>query len=68
MDPALRKEFVLDAGKKGCTGMFWRSEPRMGATASASDWPRNGTVLHGWYVQEHPGWVRIDHPNGTECQ
>ena len=59
-----KKTFLLDAGAKGCTGMFWRREPKMSASVSASDWPRNGTVLQGWYVAEHPGWVKIDHPKG----
>ncbi|GAX77159.1 hypothetical protein CEUSTIGMA_g4604.t1 [Chlamydomonas eustigma] len=55
---------TLDASKGGCTGMFWRSKPSMNATASAPDWPRNGTELQGWISKANPGWVKIDHPNG----
>jgi len=35
----------------GCSGMFWRSDPRGGAgsssTGSKPDWPRNGALLKG---------------------
>ncbi|CAM9316727.1 unnamed protein product [Choristocarpus tenellus] len=44
--------------------MLWRTRPEMNASTKASDWPRNGTELHGWYVKEFPGWVRLDHPQG----
>ncbi|CAN0365447.1 unnamed protein product [Pylaiella littoralis] len=59
-----KKTFKLDASGGGCSGMFWRSKPEMSASTSSSDWPRNGTILQGWYVEENPGWVKIDHPNG----
>ncbi|KXZ49626.1 hypothetical protein GPECTOR_20g483 [Gonium pectorale] len=52
----------MDASKNGCTGMFWRSKPDMNASVNAPDWPRNGTVFKGWKSVEHPGWVKVDHP------
>ncbi|CAN0052243.1 unnamed protein product [Ascophyllum nodosum] len=64
MDATNVKQFKLDASAGGCTGMFWRSKPEMSASTSSSDWPRNGTLLKGWYADEHPGWVKIDHPRG----
>ncbi|CAN0084357.1 unnamed protein product [Scytosiphon promiscuus] len=65
MDAATAKNFKLDASAGGCSGMFWRTKPEMSASTSGSDdWPRNGTLLKGWYVEEHPGWVKIDHPSG----
>lgn len=27
-----------------------RTKPEMSASSSSSDWPRNGTLLKGWYV------------------
>jgi hypothetical protein len=66
MDLAEKKEFLLDASANGCTGMFWRTAPDMDKSTSGEggDWPRNGTTLHGWYVAEHPGWVKLDRPEG----
>ena len=32
----------------------------MSATSNDSNWPRNGTVLSGRYVAEHPGWVQFE--------
>lgn len=37
----------VDASANGCTGMFWRSKPEMGATHNSQDWPRNGAILKG---------------------
>jgi hypothetical protein len=39
----------------GCTGMYWRSDPRQGKSTSAGppDWPRNGAILKG-IVHEFP--------------
>jgi hypothetical protein len=39
--------FVVDASAEGCSGMFWRTRPDMGATASDPSWPRNGTRVEG---------------------
>lgn len=65
MDATNVKKFKLDASALGCTGMFWRTKPEKNMTASsASDWPRNGATLQGWHAEEHPGWVKIDHPEG----
>lgn len=37
----------VDASAEGCSGMFWRTKPDMGATSSDSSWPRNGTLVKG---------------------
>ena len=40
--------------------MFWRTKPEMNATSSASDWPRNGTVLEGaWETHNGERWVKF---------
>jgi hypothetical protein len=50
----------VDASKKGCTGMFWRTAPSMGATSSDPAWPRNGATHKGVFDAQHPGWVRFE--------
>lgn len=50
-------KYKVDASSEGCTGMFWRSKPDMGATKSDPNWPRNGTVIEAREPAEHPGWV-----------
>ena len=50
----------VDASGEGCSGMFWRTKPDMGATASDPNWPRNGAVHKGRRVGAHPGWVRFE--------
>ena len=54
----------VDASAEGCTGMFWRTKPEMGATSSSAskpdDWPRNGTVLEGnWETHAGERWVKF---------
>ena len=44
----------------GLRTMFWRTEPDMSATSSASDWPRNGTILKGKASEDNEGWVLFD--------
>ena len=56
----MASKWRVDASANGCTGMFWRSKPEMGATTSDSDWPRNGAVLNGHESAEHPGCVQFD--------
>mmetsp|Transcript_8670 Transcript_8670/g.20252 ORF Transcript_8670/g.20252 Transcript_8670/m.20252 type:complete len:115 (-) Transcript_8670:163-507(-) len=50
------KTFVL-AHQGGCSGMFWRDDPRPGKEPYAGEkpnWPRNGAVLRG-YVHDVRG-------------
>ena len=62
----------VDASKEGCSGMFWRTKAEMSATSSASDWPRNGTVLEGAYnadktwAQVANGYWLPRHQNGVQ--
>eukprot|EP00197_Chlamydomonas_leiostraca_P008838 CAMPEP_0202866010 /NCGR_PEP_ID=MMETSP1391-20130828/7004_1 /ASSEMBLY_ACC=CAM_ASM_000867 /TAXON_ID=1034604 /ORGANISM="Chlamydomonas leiostraca, Strain SAG 11-49" /LENGTH=119 /DNA_ID=CAMNT_0049545915 /DNA_START=27 /DNA_END=386 /DNA_ORIENTATION=+ len=63
-DASTKINFTLDASQNGCTGMYWRSKPDMNASVSAPDWPRNGAKLQGWKSVAHPGWVKVDHPQG----
>ena len=38
-------------------GLFYRSSP--GVVVADADWPRDGAVVVGAEVQEHPGWIRL---------
>ncbi|OLP77519.1 hypothetical protein AK812_SmicGene42411 [Symbiodinium microadriaticum] len=31
----------------GCTGMFWRADPRSGQKGTMDNWPRDGAQLKG---------------------
>jgi len=41
--------FKLEKNSPGCTGMFWRADPRPGRdkTTGAANWPRDGAMLKG---------------------
>ena len=49
----------------GCSGMFWRGDPRPNATKGKqvgnAQWPRNGSLLKGT-VHELPDmkWLEVD--------
>jgi len=54
------RSLKLDASGEGCSGMFWRTKPEMSATSSASNWPRNGTMLVGsWETHGGARWARL---------
>jgi hypothetical protein len=58
--PSGLRALKLDASGEGCTGMFWRTRPEMGATSSRSDWPRNGASLVGvWEAHGGAAWARV---------
>jgi len=59
--PALR-DIKVDASAEGCSGMYWRTEMKMSATSSRSDWPRNGAVHKGSWESAADGsrWARFD--------
>lgn len=52
----------IDASAEGCSGMFWRTKPEMGATSSDSNWPRNGAVHPGEWKTLPSGdrWVAFE--------
>ena len=58
------KEFALTKLRPGCTGMFWRADPRPGGPRLASNnhWPRDGATLKGYRI-EHKGqsWLLATH-------
>eukprot|EP00490_Sorites_sp_Unknown_P015470 CAMPEP_0114693542 /NCGR_PEP_ID=MMETSP0191-20121206/69179_1 /TAXON_ID=126664 /ORGANISM="Sorites sp." /LENGTH=68 /DNA_ID=CAMNT_0001987323 /DNA_START=119 /DNA_END=322 /DNA_ORIENTATION=+ len=41
------KTFDLMKDAPGCTGMFWRADPRSGKKGSMDNWPRDGAQLKG---------------------
>ena len=41
------KIFHLMKSAPGCTGMFWRADPRTGKKGSMDNWPRDGAQLRG---------------------
>lgn len=72
--PAGTRRIKVDASGEGCSGMFWRTKPEMNATSSASDWPRNGTVLTGewkdvaglrWAQFENGMWLPLEQKGVT---
>ena len=38
-------------------GLYYRSSP--GVIVLDADWPRNGTIVNGYPVEERPGWLRL---------
>lgn len=40
-------EFELKKRRPGCTGMFWRADPRGGGGGGSHNWPRDGAILRG---------------------
>ena len=53
---ALQK-WLVDVKCEGCRGLFYRRAP--GEIVPDADWPRNGDIVLGFELQEHPGWVRL---------
>ncbi|GKY95326.1 hypothetical protein MPSEU_000494400 [Mayamaea pseudoterrestris] len=53
---ALQK-WLVDVKCDGCRGLFYRRAP--GEIVPDADWPRNGDIVLGYELQEHPGWVRL---------
>mmetsp|Transcript_17387 Transcript_17387/g.30646 ORF Transcript_17387/g.30646 Transcript_17387/m.30646 type:complete len:127 (-) Transcript_17387:1402-1782(-) len=43
------RTYRLAKNRPGCTGMFWRADPRPGAKGSSTNdnWPRDGALLTG---------------------
>jgi hypothetical protein len=41
------KTYDLMKDAPGCTGMFWRADPRSGKKGSMDNWPRDGAQLQG---------------------
>ena len=41
------QSFALMKDAPGCTGMFWRANPRNGKKGSNDNWPRDGAQLKG---------------------
>jgi len=42
--------YTLEKNSPGCTGMFWRPDPRPGKSSRSgggTDWPRDGASLKG---------------------
>ena len=58
------REYSLTKLRPGCTGMFWRADPRPNGyrLASNSHWPRDGAQLRGYKI-EHKGqsWLVATH-------
>ena len=58
------KEYALAKLRPGCTGMFWRADPRPNGPRLASNnhWPRDGAQLRGYKIQ-HKGsaWLLATH-------
>ena len=58
------KEYALTKLRPGCTGMFWRADPRPNGPRLASNnhWPRDGAQLRGYKIQ-HKGasWLLATH-------
>mmetsp|Transcript_1970 Transcript_1970/g.3286 ORF Transcript_1970/g.3286 Transcript_1970/m.3286 type:complete len:127 (-) Transcript_1970:1802-2182(-) len=58
------KEYALTKLRSGCTGMFWRADPRPSGLRLASNnhWPRDGAHLRGYKI-EHKGqsWLLATH-------
>mmetsp|Transcript_86588 Transcript_86588/g.106255 ORF Transcript_86588/g.106255 Transcript_86588/m.106255 type:complete len:110 (-) Transcript_86588:138-467(-) len=52
--------FKVDASAVGCSGMFWRNENGSTGGVDQSDWPRNGTIIKGWYTNTDKSMVKVD--------
>ena len=59
---SLRK-IKIDASAEGCSGMYWRTEPKMSSTSSDPKWPRNGEIHSGEWMSnvgtEGCRWVKF---------
>jgi len=53
---ALQK-WLVDVQCPGCKGLFYRRVPN--EIAPDADWPRNGDIVVGHELQDHPGWIRL---------
>lgn len=53
---ALQK-WLVDVQCDGCRGLFYRRAPN--EIVPDADWPRNGDIVVGHELQEHPGWIRL---------
>jgi hypothetical protein len=57
--------YELKKRRPGCTGMFWRSDPRPGQAKleNNNDWPRDGALLKGAVIQDDQGnkWLLATH-------
>ena len=58
------REYALTKLRPGCTGMFWRADPRPNGSRLTSNnhWPRDGAQLRGYKIQ-HKGqkWLLATH-------
>jgi hypothetical protein len=57
--------YELKKRRPGCTGMFWRGDPRpdQPKLANNNDWPRDGALLKGTVIQDDQGkqWLLATH-------
>lgn len=57
-------ECELKKRRPGCTGMFWRSDPTVGApkVESNDNWPRDGARLRGRVIEDAKGdkWLLVE--------
>mmetsp|Transcript_15422 Transcript_15422/g.23918 ORF Transcript_15422/g.23918 Transcript_15422/m.23918 type:complete len:90 (-) Transcript_15422:245-514(-) len=54
--------YELKKNSPGCTGMFWRADPRDSKGAPSDNWPRDGAELKGTVV-DVPGkgkYLQVD--------
>jgi hypothetical protein len=54
------RKIKVDASAEGCSGMYWRTEPKMSSTSNDPNWPRNGQVHVGeWIDSSGERWVKF---------
>mmetsp|Transcript_13992 Transcript_13992/g.19149 ORF Transcript_13992/g.19149 Transcript_13992/m.19149 type:complete len:124 (-) Transcript_13992:178-549(-) len=58
------KDYYLKKRRPGCTGMFWRTNPREGGASVtySNDWPRDGAMLRGNSIEVGgKRWLDVTH-------